>query len=48
MAYEIITIPFNAITKSFHADDLNRFCINKKEITIKIEFFKDEKLSHLW
>ena len=41
--YEIITIPFNIITKTFNADDLNSFCINKKVISTKIEFFKDEK-----
>ena len=43
MAYEIITIPFNSITRSFHADDLNRFCLNKKVLNTKIEFFQDEK-----
>ncbi len=41
--YEIITIPFNSITKTFNADDLNVFCLNKKVISSKIEFFKDEK-----
>ena len=43
MTYEIITIPFNAVTKSFHADELNRFCLNKKILNTKIEFFSDEK-----
>jgi superfamily II DNA helicase RecQ len=43
MPYEIITIPFNAVTKSFHADELSRFCINKKIINKEIEFFQDEK-----
>jgi superfamily II DNA helicase RecQ len=41
--YEIITIPFNSITKTFNTDDLNAFCVNKKVISTKIEFFQDEK-----
>lgn len=43
MPYEIITIPFNAATKCFHADELNRFCLNKNVLNTKIEFFCDEK-----
>ena len=41
MAFAIITIPFNPATKSFHPDELNRFCLNKKIVAKKIEFFKD-------
>jgi len=41
--YEIITIPFNSITKTFDIDDLNAFCVNKKVVSTKIEFFRDEK-----
>ncbi len=44
--YEIITIPFNTITKAFNPDDLNTFCINKKVISTKIEFFRDEKQAY--
>ena len=43
MPYEIITIPFSASTKSFHTDELNRFCHNKKIVSKRIEFFQDEK-----
>ncbi len=43
MPYEIITVPFNSATKCFHADELNRFCLNKKVLKTKIEFFCDEK-----
>lgn len=46
MAYEIVTIPFNAVTKSFHSDDLNRFCLNKKVLNVNIEFFRDEKQAY--
>ncbi len=45
--YEKITIPFNTLTKGFAADDLNAFCINKKVLSAKIEFFKDEKRAYL-
>lgn len=41
MAFTIITIPFNPVTKSFHPVDLNRFCLNKNILTKKVEFFKD-------
>jgi len=43
MSCEIITIPFNPTTKGFHADELNKFCLNKKILGKRIEFFKDEK-----
>jgi hypothetical protein len=41
MAFAIITIPFDPMTKGFHPDELNRFCLNKKIIAKKVEFFKD-------
>lgn len=44
--YEIITIPFDTVTKAFSADDLNAFCINKKVISTKIEFFKEERQAY--
>jgi len=43
MPYEIITIPFNAATRCFHADELNRFCMNKNVINTEIEFFCDDR-----
>jgi len=43
MPHEIITIPFNSKTKGFYADELNKFCLNKKILSNKIEFFHDEK-----
>lgn len=46
MSYEIITIPFDSVTKTFSADDLNSFCVNKKIISTKIEFFRDEKQAY--
>jgi len=42
MAFEIITVAFNTETKSFFTDELNKFCINKKIIDKKVEFFKDQ------
>jgi len=45
MPYEIITIPFNTATKSFHSDELNKFCLNKRVLNNKIEFFSDGKNS---
>jgi superfamily II DNA helicase RecQ len=42
MSYEIVTIPFNSITKNFHTDELNKFCLNKKILNRQIEFFKNE------
>jgi hypothetical protein len=41
MAFAIITIPFDPVTKGFHPDELNRFCLNKKIIAKKVEIFKD-------
>lgn len=41
MPFEIITIPFDPVGKSFHADDLNKFCLNKKVVNKKVEFFHD-------
>lgn len=46
MSYEIITIPFNTATKSYHADELNSFCLNKRVFNTKIEFFHDEKQAY--
>jgi len=43
MAYEIITIPFNENTRCFHADELNKFCLNKRVVSMKAEFFRDEQ-----
>ena len=43
MPYEIVTIPFNKAAKIFHTDGLNKFCLNKKVLNIKIEFFRDDK-----
>lgn len=43
MPFEIITIPFNPVTLTFNAGDLNGFCINKRVLSTKIEFFKDDK-----
>jgi len=38
-----LTIAFNETTKSFYTDELNAFCLNKKIVSKKIEFFQDEK-----
>ena len=46
MPYEIITMPFNITTKSFHTDELKRFCLNKKILSSRVEFFQDEKISY--
>ena len=46
MPYEIITIPFKSMSKAFYADELNRFCINKKVLATKIEFFQDKKQAY--
>ena len=34
-------MPFNPVTESFHTDDLNRFCLNKKVLQTNVEFFQD-------
>ncbi|MDR0623025.1 MAG: HRDC domain-containing protein [Treponema sp.] len=39
MSFEILTIPFNSDTALFNCDDLNRFCVNKKVVNSKTEFF---------
>ncbi len=41
MAFAISAIPFDPITKSFHPEELNRFCLNKKIMAKRVEFFKD-------
>ncbi len=46
VTYEIITMPFNITTKSFHTDELNRFCLNKKILSSRVEFFQDEKTAY--
>ncbi len=46
MPYEIITIPFSPGSRTFNADDLNRFCANKKVLNKKIEFFKDNEYNY--
>lgn len=43
MPFEIITIPFNSLSKTFDAGDLNDFCINKRVLSTKIEFFNNDK-----
>ena len=42
MAYEIINIPLFSGSKTFNADDVNKFCANKKIIERKIEFFQPD------
>ncbi len=39
MPYAIITIPFNSLQQCFHPDELNIFCLNKKVVMKKVEFF---------
>jgi hypothetical protein len=34
-----LTIPFSSDKALFNCDDLNRFCVNKKVISSKTEFF---------
>lgn len=40
MAYEIISIPLAPGSKTFNAEELNRFCANKKILDRKIAFFQ--------
>jgi superfamily II DNA helicase RecQ len=42
MAYKIINIPLSPGSKLFNADELNKFCINKKIIERKVEFFQHD------
>jgi superfamily II DNA helicase RecQ len=42
MTYEIINIPLSPATKTFNTEELNKFCLNKKIITHKIEFFQQD------
>jgi hypothetical protein len=39
VSFEILTVPFNSDTSLFNCDDLNRFCLNKRVISHKSEFF---------
>jgi superfamily II DNA helicase RecQ len=39
MSFEILTIPFSSDKGLFNCDDLNRFCVNKKVINSRTEFF---------
>jgi superfamily II DNA helicase RecQ len=39
LSFEIMTVPFNSDTSIFNCDDLNRFCLNKRVISHKSEFF---------
>ncbi len=39
MPFEIITIPFNQEEKIFSAETLNKFCLNKKILSKRVEFF---------
>ena len=41
MPYAIITIPFNSLQHCFYPDELNSFCLNKKVLMKKVEFFKE-------
>ena len=42
VAYEIINIPLSSGSKTFNADDVNKFCANKKSIARKVEFFQQD------
>jgi hypothetical protein len=39
LSFEILTVPFNSDKSLFNCDDLNRFCLNKRVISHKSEFF---------
>ena len=41
MPFEIITIPFHHGTRGFYADEMNRFCMNKKVIAAIPKFFAE-------
>jgi superfamily II DNA helicase RecQ len=43
MPFEILTIPFDFAKKIFSPEELNKFCINKKVLHKRIEFFKSEE-----
>jgi len=44
MPYEIVTVPSDRAGEAFIPDDLNRFCLNKRILSRKIEFFTHEGL----
>jgi superfamily II DNA helicase RecQ len=39
LSFEILTVPFNSDKSFFNCEDLNRFCLNKRVISHKSEFF---------
>jgi len=41
LAFKIITVPFNHEKECFLEDDINRFCLNKRILSYKPEFFKN-------
>ena len=41
MAYEVITLGFDSAKGCFHAEDLNRFCSNRRIKFQRVEFFAD-------
>ena len=46
MPYEIITVSFTPGSRTFNADDLNKFCANKKILYRKVEFFNDNEYNY--
>jgi len=46
MAYEIINIPLSSGSKTFNAEDVNKFCANKKILDQKVEFFQQDGIAY--
>lgn len=47
MAFEVITLGFDSANGGFHAEDLNRFCLNKRIKFQRVEFFADGQSAYL-
>ncbi len=46
MPFEIITIPFNAVTGGFSSGDLNKICLNKRVLSKDVAFFREGDTSY--
>lgn len=46
MAYEVITLRFDAVNGCFHAEEVNRFCLNKRIRFQRVEFIADGASSY--
>ncbi len=46
MPHEIVTVPFDRAGEAFLPAELNRFCLNKRSLSRKTEFFTHEGIPY--